>query len=205
MVLNLFLKSLDLLQASGNNDQTMACGLYIEYAASVSEVAAAKLEEEPHLFLKVLRDMFFLMGLPAQQVGRFLELRYPSFYSSQSSSFVGERARWQLAEMLRISRDANKFDFEEALRKLAEEVGNQLHKRAAQLLGKTKSAWLLSRVPPGMKTWSDHQVIEHLLCEAYKISNPETGTLRNDQEGMSDASYQSLLRAAFPDYSFPLD
>ena len=42
---------------------------------------------------------------------------------------------------------------------------------ARDLLGREDAEWFLQETLPGIESWAHLQLLEHMLCEAYKIVN----------------------------------
>ena len=197
VVVNTFMRSLGRMEVVGHNDQTLGCSLFIGHVAGERETAFAGIEE--HGIFSIVKKPFFVVNLPAVQVARLLSLRYAHMFDGETSDFVGERAGWQLEDMLGVERGSlSETDLRLALRSLVGILKELLKSESVRVFGAEATELLFAVLPLGLKSFYDCTLIEHLLSEAYKISHPETGTSR--RAGLSDDEYRQLLYKAFPDW-----
>ena len=114
-------------------------------------------------------------------------------------AFVGERARWQLEDLMDQERGSlSAAAASNALRSLQRSLEREnVLQRVAEDLGVSD----LSVLPPTLTSWFNLQLLEHLLCEMYKIGHPETGMLRSVHVQSHD-EYRKLLGKAFPQFTW---
>ena len=84
------------------------------------------------------------------------------------------------------------------LRQLAAVVAEALPREAERLLGPDAAAWLLAQLPAGVNSHGHLQLLEHLLCEAMKVTSYQnrTSKKRYAGSGTPDATWRDLLNAA---------
>ena len=77
--------------------------------------------------------------------------------------------------------DANNTtrDWANLLRDLTDQVSLSLLPFAVELLGQA-GADLVNNLPPGLESYRHLQLVEHMLCEMWKISHPETRSFDHD-------------------------
>jgi hypothetical protein len=196
--LNDFLAYHNMLSPASENSQFLTMGLYVEFGQGASLAAWTRLQNGDTL-LKVLDECFFVRGLPAVHIGRLLGFRYSSFFDASACTFVGERARWQLATLLAHEYDRNDMsvDWEHYLDLLAEEAHADLRSYAVGLLGEAAAARLLDSLPDVMSL-SNRQLHEHMLCEMYKVEHGDERRYAYDPEGgLPLSTYRSFLQTCF--------
>ena len=71
-----------------------------------------------------------------------------------------------------MSRAGNEV-FEMHMKNLAMRMPELVRQTAVKCLGRASGEWLLDQPLPGIRNHSHLQVIEHMLCEAFKVTHPE--------------------------------
>ena len=84
----------------------------------------------------------------------------------------------------------------ELLRDLQRRLLGDLRRIAVEL--NPGSDALFAKLPPSLTSWYDLQLLEHLLCEAYKLSHGHD--LNAYRPAHTDVQYRALLRKAFPEW-----
>ena len=186
-----------MLFGSTENSQFLTMGLYVEYVSSQASTAWSRLCRGDPL-RTVLEQCFFVRGLPNVQICRLLGYLNVEWFDASTSSFVGERARWQLADMLGLPRDDMSIDLEHYLELLALEVDSGLRTYAVSLLGEAAAGCLLDSLPPAVSSLLHWQLHEHMLCETFKVLHPDNRHDEYDAScGLSNSRYRELLRKCF--------
>lgn len=128
--------------------------------------------------LKILMRSFDLKVLSALQGARYLELVEPKMFCATSSGGLGPNAL-QFLKLLFPDETAKLQEsptWQRHLRRLSTKLPETLPLIANKLLGKAATDWALKQKLPGITTYGHLQVLEHMLCEAVKVTQYEKRT-----------------------------
>ena len=103
-------------------------------------------------------------------MARYLEYADPRFVDQSLWDGVGERAGMQLRDMLANGVAASEGDLQVSMKDLAHKVAALIPEVLADLLPPEILNTLRDYgYPPGICTWIHYFLMEHMLCEAFKI------------------------------------